>query len=111
MSVCLFICSLICLPTTYCCERVAELQAALSNVKKLHGLLPICSYCKRIRGDDQYWQQVEGTSRNIPRCSSATGSAACYVTVSAELDAISRSKRRTLSRMKSVMLTCDSQTW
>ena len=34
-------------------ERVAELQDALSNVKQLHGLLPICSYCKRIRGDDQ----------------------------------------------------------
>ena len=38
---------------------MAELQAALTNVKQLHGLLPICSYCKRIRGDDQYWEQVE----------------------------------------------------
>ena len=36
-------------------ERVTELQEALANVKVLHGLLPICSYCKRIRGDDQYW--------------------------------------------------------
>ena len=34
-------------------ERVAELQTALINVKQLQGLLPICSYCKRIRGDDQ----------------------------------------------------------
>jgi phosphoserine phosphatase RsbU/P len=41
-------------------DRVAELQTALSNVKQLRGLLPICSYCKKIRGDDQYWQQVEG---------------------------------------------------
>jgi len=40
-------------------ERVAELQAALSNVKQLRGLLPICSYCKRIRSDEDYWQQVE----------------------------------------------------
>jgi CheY-like chemotaxis protein len=40
-------------------DRVAELQAALDNVKQLHGLLPICSYCKRIRNDGQYWQQVE----------------------------------------------------
>jgi DNA-binding response OmpR family regulator len=40
-------------------ERVTELQDALANVKVLHGLLPICSYCKRIRGDDQYWTQVE----------------------------------------------------
>jgi CheY-like chemotaxis protein len=40
-------------------DRVGELQEALANVKQLHGLLPICSYCKRIRGDDQYWTQVE----------------------------------------------------
>jgi len=40
-------------------ERVTELQSALANVKQLHGLLPICSYCKRIRGDDQYWTAVE----------------------------------------------------
>ncbi len=40
-------------------DRVQELQEALANVKQLHGLLPICSYCKRIRGDDQYWTQVE----------------------------------------------------
>ena len=40
-------------------ERVTDLQEALANVKQLHGLLPICSYCKRIRGDNRYWQQVE----------------------------------------------------
>jgi CheY-like chemotaxis protein len=40
-------------------ERVSELETALSRVKQLHGLLPICSYCKRIRGDDQYWRQVD----------------------------------------------------
>jgi DNA-binding response OmpR family regulator len=40
-------------------QRVQELQEALSQVKQLHGLLPICSYCKRIRSDTNYWQQVE----------------------------------------------------
>jgi phosphoserine phosphatase RsbU/P len=40
-------------------DRVAKLEVALSQVKQLQGLLPICSYCKRIRGDDQYWQSVE----------------------------------------------------
>jgi len=40
-------------------ERVAELQAALSKVKQLSGLLPICSYCKRIRSDEDYWEQME----------------------------------------------------
>src|SRR5205823_3446347 len=41
-------------------QRVAQLQDALSQVRRLHGLLPICSYCKRIRSDEDYWQQIEG---------------------------------------------------
>lgn len=41
-------------------QRVRELEDALSRVKKLQGLLPICSYCKKIRNDRNYWQQVEG---------------------------------------------------
>ncbi|HEX9365968.1 MAG TPA: response regulator [Vicinamibacterales bacterium] len=40
-------------------ERVAELETALSKVKQLHGLLPICSYCKHVRTDGDYWEQVE----------------------------------------------------
>jgi len=40
-------------------DRVTELEAALSKVKQLSGLLPICSYCKRIRGDQNYWERVE----------------------------------------------------
>jgi DNA-binding response OmpR family regulator len=39
--------------------RVQELEVALSNVKKLRGLLPICSYCKKIRNDGNYWEDVE----------------------------------------------------
>jgi phosphoserine phosphatase RsbU/P len=39
--------------------RVAELQDALSNVRRLTGLLPMCSYCKRIRDDKDYWQRLE----------------------------------------------------
>ncbi len=33
--------------------------ALMANIKRLAGLLPICSYCKRIRSDDNYWEQVE----------------------------------------------------
>ena len=40
-------------------ERVRELEAALADVKYLSGLLPICAYCKKIRNDQNYWQQVE----------------------------------------------------
>ena len=37
-------------------RRMAE---ALEKVKTLHGLLPICAWCKRIRDDQGYWSQVE----------------------------------------------------
>jgi CheY-like chemotaxis protein len=40
-------------------ERVEQLREALLSVKQLGGLLPICSYCKKIRDDQNYWQQVE----------------------------------------------------
>ena len=40
--------------------RVRELEQALAKVKQLQGLLPICCYCKKIRDDQNYWQQVEG---------------------------------------------------
>jgi CheY-like chemotaxis protein len=39
--------------------RVHELEAALTRVKQLQGLLPICAYCKSIRDDQNYWHQVE----------------------------------------------------
>lgn len=37
----------------------ARMAEALEKVKKLHGLLPICAWCKRIRDDRGYWNQVE----------------------------------------------------
>jgi sigma-B regulation protein RsbU (phosphoserine phosphatase) len=40
-------------------DRVKELEAALSQVKQLQGLLPICSYCKKVRDDQNYWQKVD----------------------------------------------------
>jgi CheY-like chemotaxis protein len=40
-------------------ERVRQLEEALSNVKQLQGLLPICSYCKKIRNDRNYWERLE----------------------------------------------------
>lgn len=39
--------------------KVQQLEAALEDVKKLRGLLPICSYCNKIRNDEDYWEQVE----------------------------------------------------
>lgn len=39
--------------------RVTELEAALAEVSKLQGLLPICSYCKKVRNETNYWEQVD----------------------------------------------------
>jgi hypothetical protein len=40
-------------------RSVDELKTALSEVKLLQGILPICGYCKKIRDDQGYWSQVE----------------------------------------------------
>jgi len=41
-----------------------KLEYALTNVKQLSGLLPICASCKKIRNDKGYWEQIEGYVRN-----------------------------------------------
>jgi hypothetical protein len=40
-------------------ERTRELKAAMSEIKQLSGMLPICSHCKKIRDDKGYWNHVE----------------------------------------------------
>lgn len=39
---------------------IMELKKALSEIKTLSGLLPICAHCKKIRNDEGYWEQIEG---------------------------------------------------
>jgi response regulator RpfG family c-di-GMP phosphodiesterase len=40
-------------------ERIHALEDSLAEVRQLQGLLPICSYCKSIRDDTNYWQKLE----------------------------------------------------
>jgi response regulator RpfG family c-di-GMP phosphodiesterase len=40
-------------------KLICELRQALSEVKTLSGLLPICASCKKIRDDKGYWNQIE----------------------------------------------------
>jgi len=40
-------------------DRHHQLMEARAEVDKLTGLLPICAWCKKIRDDRGYWQQVE----------------------------------------------------
>jgi DNA-binding response OmpR family regulator len=68
-------------------ERVAELEAALSKVKQLRGLLPICSYCKHVRSDGNYWEQVEQyISAHSDMQFSHGICPACYDKVAADMD-------------------------
>lgn len=38
---------------------VSELRQALAEVKRLQAILPICSYCRKVRDDENYWHTVE----------------------------------------------------
>jgi PAS domain S-box-containing protein len=59
---------------------VRELQAALAEVRTLQEILPICSYCKKIRDDENYWQTVESyISRHTNTRFSHSICPACYV--------------------------------
>ena len=39
--------------------RVRQLEEALAHVKTLQGILPICSYCHKIRSDQEVWERME----------------------------------------------------
>jgi DNA-binding response OmpR family regulator len=40
-------------------EHIQDLSHALSRVRQLEGIIPICAYCKKIRDDKNSWQQLE----------------------------------------------------
>ena len=40
-------------------RNITDLQEALTHVKTLQGILPICMHCHKIRTDDQAWQRLE----------------------------------------------------
>ena len=44
-------------------ELIIKLQLALTNLKTLSGLLPVCVSCKKIRDDNGYWNQIEAYIR------------------------------------------------
>ncbi len=67
---------------------IVELRTALAEVRTLQAILPICSYCRQIRNDENYWQTVEtyisdhtGTQFSHGVCPS------CYEKVQSQSDA------------------------
>ncbi len=41
------------------CEKISSLQLALEQINTLHGLLPMCMHCHKVRDDQGYWDQLE----------------------------------------------------
>jgi len=77
-------------------DRVNELEEALAHVRLLQGIIPICSYCKKIRDDQKYWHQME---QYISKHSEAVFSHAicpeCWdKRVRPELDALKKEPRK-----------------
>ena len=77
--------------------HVAQLQQALAGVRQLQGLVPVCSCCKRIRNDHNYWEQLETYLSDHTEASSSHGICpSCYQSVmKPPLQDIAADKRQT----------------
>ena len=75
-------------------ERVQQLEAAVNQVKQLEGILPICSYCKKIRNDLNSWQNVESYVADHSHAEFSHGICpSCYdLTVKPQLELLQVSK-------------------
>jgi hypothetical protein len=40
-------------------DRVVELEKAISHIKRLQGILPICMHCGKVRDEREVWQRLE----------------------------------------------------
>jgi sigma-B regulation protein RsbU (phosphoserine phosphatase) len=68
--------------------RIKELEEALAEVKRLQGLLPICSYCKKVRNEENYWLQVESYLSSHSEVKLTHGVCPdCYAKIVKDLDA------------------------
>ena len=69
-------------------DRVTELEAAMARVRRLHGLLPVCAWCRHVRNDGDYWQSVEEYVAELTDCQVTHGICpTCLDAVQAELAA------------------------
>ena len=65
---------------------IKELREALSNIKTLRGLLPICSRCKKVMDDKGYWNQIETYIRDRSEAEfSHSICPPCYITLYPDL--------------------------
>jgi len=69
-------------------QQSQELRELLSDISKLRGILPICSYCKKIRDDAGAWKELEHYIAEHSEAEFSHGICAdCYTNVRLELEA------------------------
>ena len=74
-------------------DTVAQLERALSEVKTLKGIIPICAKCKKVRDDEGYWSQVEDYIHKHSDADFTHGLCPdCLAEYKRELDAMKRSQ-------------------
>jgi PAS domain S-box-containing protein len=75
-------------------KLIKELQDALAEVKSLQEILPICSYCRKVREDENYWSKLESyISRHTGTQFSHGVCPECFaIEIKPELDKIERRK-------------------
>ncbi|MBD3168540.1 MAG: response regulator [candidate division Zixibacteria bacterium] len=39
-------------------SKIIELKQTMESIKELKGIIPICAWCKKIRNDQEYWEDV-----------------------------------------------------
>ncbi len=64
-----------------------NLDLTLKNVKELEGLLPVCAWCKKVRDDEGYWQELEAYLKPRTKAAFSRGICpACAVRLSTEIE-------------------------
>jgi hypothetical protein len=54
-------------------ERTRALETSLKEIKTLKGIIPICSYCKKIRDDMDHWHNLEAYIENNSQANMSHG--------------------------------------
>lgn len=73
-------------------KLISDLRDALSKVKILSGLIPICAECKKIRDDNGYWNQIESYIRDHSEASFTHG--ICPECLKKEMNSYRESKKK-----------------
>ena len=49
-------------------DPIKRLQESLAEIRTLRKILPLCSFCKKVRDDKGYWEQVDVSHGICPEC-------------------------------------------